>query len=247
MDPLLAYQRFVPEQRAIVFATNVAHAQDLATRFNAAGVPAECVLGDTSRAVRSSVRERMTKGTLRALIGVGVFLEGFDLPAVEAVILARAMTFVSTYLQAIGRGLRTSPSTGKTRCTVLDLRGSAHLHGLPDEDRVWSLEGKACRRTEPLAALQRCAECLAIFRPASRCPRCGASSARAPELPRVLTRAEKMEKFSELPQEERDRRYLARLEAVARFRVRLSGEKARSWAVQKFVQRFGRMPTTQVA
>src|SRR5207237_1061352 len=146
------------------------------------------------------------------------------------------------YLQAIGRGLRPSTSTGKTRCTVLDLRGSVHLHGLPDEDRVWSLDGAACRRTERLDALRRCSECLAIFRPAATCPRCGAPTGHAPVLPRVLSRAERLENITALPQHERDRRYIGQLERVARERLHLSDGAARRWAHNRFVQRFGRTP-----
>lgn len=242
MDPVAAYQQVTPGQRTIVFASNVAHAYDLTERFRAAGAATECVIGDTAREVRRAVRARMTAGELRVLVGVGVFVEGFDLPAIETVILARSFSVTVSYLQAIGRGLRTSPSTGKTRCTVIDLRGSVHLHGLPDEDRVWSLTGAACRRTETLPALRRCPECLAIYRPQSRCPRCGAGSERAPELPRVLTRGERLENLSALPQHERDRRYIAQLERIARQRIRLSDPAAARWALRRFEKQFGREP-----
>ena len=96
---------------------------------------------------------------------VNVFVEGFDVPALEAVILARAFTVCGAFLQSVGRGLRPSSSTGKTRCTVVDLKGAVHLHGLPDDERRWSLTGAAVRVAESLAALRRCATCLAIFRP----------------------------------------------------------------------------------
>jgi hypothetical protein len=56
-----------------------------------------------------------------------------------------------------------------------------------------------------------------------------------------------MEKFSELPREERDRRYLARLESIARVRIRLPPERARAWARKQFRARFGHEPTAGVA
>lgn len=139
--------------------------------------------------------------------------------------------------------MRPSPATGKARCTVIDLRGSVHLHGLPDEDRVWSLAGAACTRSEPQLALRRCPECLAIFRAGSTtCPRCGRASANAPAIPRVLTRAEKLENLAALPQHERDHRYLAALVRVARQRIRLSDHGAARWAHRQFERRFGRSP-----
>jgi DNA repair protein RadD len=247
MDPVDAYQRFTSGQRAMIFTSSVEHAKDVTTRFARAGVEAECVVGETSSAVRTGVRERVSAGTLRALVGVSVFLEGFDLPAVDAVILARSFTVVGAYLQAIGRGLRPSPSTNKTKCTVVDLVGAWALHGLPDEDRAWSLEGRASRRTETIPALARCPECLAIFRPSSRCPRCEAPARRAARLPRVLNRAERMQHLSTLPQYERDARYLAQLERVARERIRLPATAAQRWARRAFLKRFSREPEVRSA
>ncbi len=240
MDPVGAYGRFTPGSRAIVFASNVAHAEDVTRRFVAAGISSETVVGDTPAGVRRSVRERLTSGETRVLVGVGVFIEGFDCPAVETIILARGFGVTGGFLQAIGRGLRPSPVTGKTRCTVLDLRGAVNLHGLPDEDRVWSLDGTAVRRTETMPALRRCAECWAIFRPAAMCPRCGIASITAPNLPRNLNRAEILSRVSDLTQKQRDARYLATLARVAANRMHMPEGRAKQWAAMQFQRRFGR-------
>lgn len=234
-DPVDAYLELTPGKRAIVFAETIAHARDLAARFPRS----ELLIGETSRAERQAIRARVESGESLVLVGVGVFIEGFDLPAIEVVILARAMGVTGAFLQAIGRGLR--PSPGKTRCTVLDLRGSVFDHGLPDEDRVWSLSGAAVRRSETMTALRRCGECLAVFRPSSRCPRCGASLESSIELPRVLSRAEKLANVSALPQHERDARYLGSLLRVA-WKIGRRGQAANVWALDKFRKRFGRDP-----
>ena len=246
-DPIDAYRAYTPGRRALVFATNLEHAEDLARRFAAAGIASATLTGETPRAERQELRARLEAGELRVLVGVGVFIEGWDAPSVEAVILARAFTVTGSYLQAIGRGLRTSPRTGKTRCTVIDLRGAVNLHGLPDEARAWSLEGSAVRRTEPMTALARCKECLAIFRPAAVCPRCGARGETVARVPRTLTRAEKLEKYSHMPQAERDARYLRQMERIALDRIGMPEHRARAWAVQKFVERFGREPGERAA
>ena len=117
-----------------------------------------------------------------------------------------------------------------------------NLHGLPDEDRVWSLTGRP-RRTERLPALARCLACAAVFRPASTCPRCGEAFARGVEgarLPRVLTRDERLERLSHLTQEQRDERYFRSLVNVAERRMRKRPGAARVWALAAFVKRFGR-------
>jgi superfamily II DNA or RNA helicase len=243
LHPVAAYARFTPGQRAIMFAANVTHARTLTAELNAVGITADCVVGDTPRTVRQRVRERMTAGDLRVLVGVGVFVEGYDLPAAEAIILARGFGHVGAFLQAIGRGLRPSPATGKTRCTVVDLRGCVHALGLPDEDRVWSLKGVACRRAEPQLALRRCGDCFAIFRASvSACPRCGHAAEQMPTLPRIATRAERLENLAALPQHERDRRYMAALERVAEKRIHLNPAAAQRWALRAFMKRFGRSP-----
>jgi DNA repair protein RadD len=241
-NPVAAYAKHAPGSRAIVFAANVSHAEELTAGFNAAGFAARCVTGETSREERRAVRRVVTLGEVLVLVSVGCFVEGFDLPAIETVILARGFTVTGAFLQGIGRGLRPCPETGKTRCTVIDLRGSVHLHGLPDEDRIWSLTGKAVRRSETITALRRCSECLAIFRPAARCPRCGVETVAAARIPRVLTRAEKLHNWSAVPAAQRDASYLRRLESVATTRMHLPPARARAWALEKFARTFKRTP-----
>lgn len=245
LDPVDAYEQYAAGTRAIVFAANVEHARDLATRFAAAGYPSELVVGETSRSVRRGVRDRLRSRELLVLVGVGVFIEGWDEPSVETVILARALGVTGSFLQAIGRGLRPWRDGGKTRCLVLDLRGAVFMHGLPDEDRIWSLEGKAVRRAETLTALQRCRECLAVFRPAAVCPRCGVRSTTAAKVPQISKRQQRLENLSRLPQWQRDAMYLEQLFRVAMRIARTHGRSeawAQHWAIARFRKQFGREP-----
>lgn len=241
-DPVDAYEEHARGTRAIVFASTVAHARDLATRFAERGHPAELVIGETSRAVRRTVRDRLRSGELKVLVGVGVFIEGWDEPSVETCILARAFTVTGPFLQAIGRVLRPWPEGGKTRALVIDLRGAVFLHGLPDEDRVWNITGRAVRRAEEITALQKCRACLAIFRPSSKCPRCGARAEASSKIPRVLSRSEKLENLSRLSPLERDYRYFTQLTNVASSRIGLQGPAVDRWALATFKKRFGRAP-----
>ncbi len=248
MDPVDAWERWAGMERAIVFAASVEHAQELAKAFRAWGTGAECIVGETPRRAREGIRRRLEDGTTTVLTGVGVFLEGFDAPCVSCVILARPFSVTGALLQAIGRGLR--PWQGwKERCTVLDLCGSVLLHGLPDEDRVWSLDGRAVRRTETMPALRRCPECLAVFRPAKTCPRCGAYivSGSSTKVPRNLRRDERMSILeATTPQHTRDKRYLESCLWIARSRFGLHGASAEHRALEMFRKRFGREPTLEV-
>lgn len=241
-DPVAVYEKHAPGRRAIVFAVSVAHARELAERFNAAGFPSAMIVGDTPREERERLRSAIADGSVRVLVGVGVFVEGWDSPAIEVVVLARPFTVTGAFLQGVGRGLRPCSDTNKTICTVLDLRGSVHLHGLPDEERRWSLTGTACTRTEAMIALRRCKACLAIFRPQRSCPRCGAKHESVEHIPRVLRRAERLQRLNDVPQRERDRRYVQRLTGIAEARMRMPPHRAKAWALRQFARQFGRQP-----
>lgn len=242
--PVDAYEKSARGRTALVFAANVPHARVIAASFVARGYGADVLTGETPRAKRRELRSAMRDGGLDALVGVGVFLEGWDEPSVDTIILARRFQATGSYLQAIGRGLRPCASTSKSECVVIDLHGSVLLHGLPVEDRVWSLNGLACRSAESSIVLRRCTDCSAIFQQATSCPRCGSRATKAPKIPRVKTRAEKLERFDALTEVERDRRYLRQLFTVASLRMHLSQPRAESWALAQFRRRWGRDPNT---
>jgi ATP-dependent helicase IRC3 len=59
-----------------------------------------------------------------------VLTEGFDLPAIDGMVLARATKSKVLFAQALGRGLRLSPETGKQNCLLLDATGATERHNL---------------------------------------------------------------------------------------------------------------------
>jgi superfamily II DNA or RNA helicase len=185
----------------MVFCRDADHARDVYARLRARGA---LILGDTPREERREARARLAAGEPLVLVGCGVFVEGWDSPEVRAVVLARTFGLCGGYLQACGRALR--PAPGKAQATIIDLVGAAIVHGLPADDRVWSLDGSVRRTVAGLAPLARCKSCLAVFHagPAA-CPRCGASTRRA-RLPRRATRIERAElsRLDTRPQQERD-------------------------------------------
>lgn len=221
-DPVDAYLAHAAGLPAMIFCRDAEHANDVARRLAIASVPTALILGDTPRAERREARERLAKGEPLVLVGCGVFQEGWDSPEIRAVVLARTFGVCGGYLQAIGRALR--PAPGKTHALVVDLVGAAIVHGLPADDRVFSLEGSAIRRTaEALEPLARCHACLGVFHAGpAECPRCAAPT-RGAQLPRRATRIERQElaRLDERPQSERDAMAVAgiakRLRASGRF------------------------------
>lgn len=182
--PKMALQRGVAEnpvtvvtqqcvgRRCMVFAPDAKSAAQIA-----ANIPnAETIVENTPPAVRATVRDRLASGETQHVVTVRALLEGFDAPVIDTVILCAAFTTIVPYIQGCGRGMRAyrNPVTGepKRNCIIHDLRGAVHLHGLPDDDRRWSLDGVQ-GTSDTSIARRRCADCHAIFPPSSRCPNCG--------------------------------------------------------------------------
>ena len=110
------------------------------------------------------------------LVNVDLFSEGFDVPAVETVIMARPTASLGVYMQQFGRALR--PLDGKTHGLVIDHVSNWKRHGLPDRPRYWSLDRRDKRAKReadpddiPLTACRSCSRPYERIYPA--CPYCG--------------------------------------------------------------------------
>lgn len=111
--------------RTIVFLPSVQAAYDVTEALGDAGMRAAVVVGSVPVPERETAYAACRAGELDVLVSVGVLTTGFDLPAVECVVLARPTKHAGLVVQMLGRGLRPSPGTGKTRCVVLDLVAAA--------------------------------------------------------------------------------------------------------------------------
>ena len=117
---LQAYQSHADNSLALVFAASVSHAQHLADLFCAAGYPASAVWGELGKEDRADRIARFRRGELRVLTSFSVLLEGFNVPNVECVILARPTKSGVLYTQALGRGLRPHDAVAHTLGTLPD-------------------------------------------------------------------------------------------------------------------------------
>lgn len=170
MEPVDAYLRHANGTRCVVFAITVKHAEKLAAEFRARGIAAEHVSGDMAN--RPDVIARHAAGEFPVLVNVALVVEGYDDPALTSAIFAKRFTHVGGYLQAIGRLLR--PYAGKANAVVVDLCGSALVHGTPDVEREYSLTGKAITRADRLA-IRQCSGCGGVSTASGpACPYCAA-------------------------------------------------------------------------
>ena len=169
------YRRLAPGKRALAFCVSLEHAEHTAEAFRAAGFAAARIDGQMDRAARRRLVEAFTAGTTQVMTSCELVSEGFDLPAIEVAILMRPTASLGLYLQQVGRALRTFP--GKEQALILDHAGNAGRHGLPDDEREWSLgddESKRGKRKKPVTSLRTCGQCYAAAKPGTMvCAHCG--------------------------------------------------------------------------
>jgi superfamily II DNA or RNA helicase len=166
-DIVKAYRRYLDGKRAVVFAVDVEEASRIARTFKEAGIAAEAVNGETEDEIRDNVLARFEAGEIRVLVNVDLFGEGFDLPTIDGVIMARHTESFSLYAQQWGRGARLDiPAewaerwdeftdeqrrhmislSAKPYMWLIDMVGNVERHNGPPDFRVsWSLDARSSR------------------------------------------------------------------------------------------------------
>lgn len=199
-DVVRHYQQFAAGKQAIVFATDVLTAGDIAKAFNEAGAAAAALSGESDPGERDKTLDAFEDKKLQVLVNVDLFDEGFDVPGVDAVIMARPTESLAKFLQMIGRALRVIYGKGfdlttaagrlaaiaaseKTHAIIIDPVRNWERHGMPNWPRQWSLDGRG-KGGDRSAGLTPQRVCLLCTQPYERyhlaCPYCGEP---APEPP----------------------------------------------------------------
>lgn len=177
-DVVQSYLKYALGNLGITFTSDVKTANEICAAYVAAGVPAEVLTGDVGPMERRDMLRRFSARQTWQLVAVDVVSEGFDLPSVEVVTMARPTQSLSTFLQQFGRGLR--PFAGKTHMLLIDHVGNFLRHGGgPEMGRTWDLERgtkRAKRADEAEIAIRVCLNemCAQPFeRHLRACPHCG--------------------------------------------------------------------------
>ena len=135
-----AYIDLANLSKAIVFASGVAHARDLAASFAKHKINVRVIVGTTPADERSQILSDFSSGKVRVLVNVGVLTEGFDEPSLETIIIAKPTRSTLLYTQIVGIGTRIFD--GKPHCTIIDISdttkgkkpiGLPSLLGLPPD------------------------------------------------------------------------------------------------------------------
>lgn len=183
-DVIGYYRKFAEGKQAVCYCTTVKHSQAMAAQFCAAGIDAAHIDGQMQKAERVQIVEQFRRGAIDILCNVDLISEGFDVPDCSCVIMLRPTQSLTLFIQQAMRCMRYRK--GK-RAVILDHVGNYARHGMPDDDREWTLEGKPKRKgikqeQEPTESYVTCTQCYAVFKPEpisepgiARCPYCGAA------------------------------------------------------------------------
>jgi superfamily II DNA or RNA helicase len=154
-----AYRTLVPGKKTLVFSASVEHARNIANLFKDAGIKAAFASGETPQAERERIVADFRGTKIDVLVNCGLYLEGFDVPSIEAIINARPTKSTTLYTQVTGRGLRpldedafivSSFPTAEARrtwllqsrkpfATIVDIVDQARRHQLVTLPTLWGL------------------------------------------------------------------------------------------------------------
>jgi DNA or RNA helicases of superfamily II len=187
------YSRICPGVPTVVFCVSIEHCQHVAAEFQAAGFNFQVIDGSMSAERRKSLIDGLGNGRVTGLVSCDVISEGTDIPAITCAIFLRPTRSLGLFIQQAGRALRTVYADGydlstregrlaaiaaspKPRAILLDHAGLTWVHGLIDDPREWSLEGKKKRKgakreqQDQRLRFAQCPKCFTIHEVAPVCP-----------------------------------------------------------------------------
>ena len=166
--------KFAKGKKTIVYASSLSHSRKIVDYFNTNGINSAHIDGNTPRNERDKIINDFKSGNIKILSNYALIVEGFDVPDCECCIIARPTQSLVIHIQSTMRCMRYRPNK---RAIILDFVGNFERHGLPDDDREWSLESIKRPRsntTEPKILTRTCPNCYKVYQAklGLKCPYC---------------------------------------------------------------------------
>ena len=173
-DQIEQYKKLAPGAKAVCYCASIAQSQHTAEMFRNAGISAMHIDGDTPKVAREAATADFKAGKIKILCNVDLISEGYDIADMDAVILARPTQSLTLYIQQSMRAMRHDNNHPDKVAVIIDAVGNVYRHGLPDDDRSWSLEGRKKKSTHKCEVpMKICPKCYRAHHPAPVCPYCG--------------------------------------------------------------------------
>lgn len=173
-DAVSHYRKLAHGRPAVAFCVSIADAEKAAERFREAGYRAVAISGESDPFERDRALTGLRDGSLDVVCNCALWVAGVDVPSVSCIILLAPTKSLTKYLQSVGRGLRTHP--GKDDLIVLDHVGNVTRHGMPTDEREWTLAASVKKRgagERSEVPVKTCQKCFATVASAATHCRCG--------------------------------------------------------------------------
>jgi len=119
------------QNSTLIFCINISHANAIASAFTDEGIITKSIHSKLSKKEQDTIMQEYKQGKVKMLANPMMLTTGFDDPATDCIVLARATKSQNLYRQMIGRGLRLFK--GKTHAKIIDCSGVIDNLGLPTE------------------------------------------------------------------------------------------------------------------
>lgn len=183
------YQRYAEDKTGIVFGTSIEDSESISEKFRAAGYDIKALHSKMSDDLYDVLRD-CKNGKQKLVSCCDIIGEGTDIAGLETMLDARPTQSLVIQMQHWGRVLRAKYASGhdlstkegrleaiydggKTKAVILDFSSNYIRHGLPDDERSWSLDKGRTENGEGRKKLKVCPRC---HRPVPEssldCPHC---------------------------------------------------------------------------
>lgn len=248
-DAVSHYKTHTNGKRCVVMCVTIKHAEHVAEQYRLSGINSAVLHGGLTDNERETILSNFAKGIIKVLTNVQLMIEGVDIPAIEVIQWLRPTQSLIVWMQGNGRGFRTHE--GKDNLVIFDHVGNVLRHGLPDDEREWSLEGRKARTRkkdddEAVVKIQQCQKCYHIFRPGVHaCPSCGAPIEFKPRVELQIIEADlvKVDLDAQRKQAKREQGSARTLRELIQLGLRRGLNKPAEWAVIVECTRKGTKPT----
>jgi superfamily II DNA or RNA helicase len=166
-------------KKTIIFNSNTLINKKLFNIFLKLGYPVKIYdSNNTDGESREDVVEWFKTTPKAILMNVQVFTTGFDAKDVECIVLNKATTSLSLFIQMVGRGSRTTTDVYKPSFDVIDLGGNIERLGKWSDERNWEglyYYSEEKKSGDGVPSIRQCHECEAII--AANCIYCSECNA----------------------------------------------------------------------